>query len=49
MNRVIQMRADGLKVSFEDMKKQYLQKVSLRRMVTADDIAAAVLFAGPLR
>jgi NAD(P)-dependent dehydrogenase (short-subunit alcohol dehydrogenase family) len=44
IDRVIQARADALGVSFDDMKKTYLQKVSLRRMVTTTDIAAVALF-----
>jgi enoyl-[acyl-carrier-protein] reductase (NADH) len=31
-------------VAFEEMEKQYLEKVSLRRMVTPHDVAAMVLF-----
>jgi NAD(P)-dependent dehydrogenase (short-subunit alcohol dehydrogenase family) len=44
MNRVIQARADALGIPFEEMKEEYLQKISLRRMVTADDVAATILF-----
>jgi NAD(P)-dependent dehydrogenase (short-subunit alcohol dehydrogenase family) len=44
MDRVISARADALGVSFEDMKKTYLDKISLRRMVTESDIAAIALF-----
>jgi enoyl-[acyl-carrier-protein] reductase (NADH) len=28
----------------EAMRQQYLEKISLRRMVTADDVAATTLF-----
>jgi NAD(P)-dependent dehydrogenase (short-subunit alcohol dehydrogenase family) len=31
-------------VSVETMREQYLSKISLRRMVTADDVAALALF-----
>ena len=41
---VIRDRAAQLGLSYEDMEKQYLEKVSLRRMVTAEDVAHAVLF-----
>jgi enoyl-[acyl-carrier-protein] reductase (NADH) len=44
MDRVISARADALGVSFEHMKKTYLDKISLRRMVTESDIAAIALF-----
>ncbi|WP_042263344.1 SDR family oxidoreductase [Paraburkholderia heleia] len=44
MDRVIAARAASTGVSFEEMKQQYLGKISLRRMVTVDDIAALALF-----
>ena len=44
IDRVIQARADELGISFEEMKQQNLAKVSLRRMVSAEDIAAMCLF-----
>jgi len=44
IDKVIQARADQVGVSFEEMREQYLAKVSLRRMVTAEDIAAMCLF-----
>ncbi len=44
IDRVIQARADALGVSFVAMKSTYLEKVSLRRMVTTTDIAAIALF-----
>ena len=44
MNRVISARADSLGVSFDTMKGEYLEKISLRRMVTVQDIAALTLF-----
>ena len=44
IDRVIEARAGQLGVSHEEMERQYLERVSLRRMVTADDVAATVLF-----
>jgi NAD(P)-dependent dehydrogenase (short-subunit alcohol dehydrogenase family) len=44
MDRVIAARAESTGVSFEEMKAEYLKKISLRRMVTVDDIAAMALF-----
>lgn len=44
IDKVIQARADQVGVSFEKMREEYLSKVSLRRMVTAEDIAAMCLF-----
>lgn len=44
IDRVISARAEQLGLSFEEMREQYLAKVSLRRMVTAEDIAAMCLF-----
>lgn len=44
MDRVIAARAESTGVSFDEMKEQYLKKISLRRMVTVDDIAAMALF-----
>uniref|UniRef100_E1TJW5 Short-chain dehydrogenase/reductase SDR n=1 Tax=Burkholderia sp. (strain CCGE1003) TaxID=640512 RepID=E1TJW5_BURSG len=44
MDRVIAARAQSTGVSFDEMKEQYLKKISLRRMVTVDDIAAMTLF-----
>lgn len=41
---VIRDRANQLGLSYEEMEKQYLEKVSLRRMVTAEDVAHTVLF-----
>ncbi|HEX4170895.1 MAG TPA: SDR family oxidoreductase [Acetobacteraceae bacterium] len=46
---VIRARAEQVGVSYSEMEKQYLEKVSLRRMVTAEDVANMVLFlASPL-
>ena len=42
MTCVIAARARQLDVTYEAMEKTYLDRVSLRRMVTADDVAATV-------
>jgi NAD(P)-dependent dehydrogenase (short-subunit alcohol dehydrogenase family) len=44
MRRVITARADAQGVSYDEMERQYLGQVSLRRMVTPADVAAMVLF-----
>jgi NAD(P)-dependent dehydrogenase (short-subunit alcohol dehydrogenase family) len=44
MNSVIGARAATAGVSVEAMRAEYLQKISLRRMVTLDDVAAMALF-----
>ena len=44
MERVIADRAAAVGVSYAEMEKQYLSKVSLRRMVSADDVAQTALF-----
>jgi NAD(P)-dependent dehydrogenase (short-subunit alcohol dehydrogenase family) len=44
MDRVISARADALGIPFDAMREEYLKKISLRRMVTVDDIAAMALF-----
>ena len=44
IERVIQARADQLGLSYAEMERQYLDKVSLRRMVTAQEVAAMVVF-----
>ncbi|MBV8524286.1 MAG: SDR family oxidoreductase [Acetobacteraceae bacterium] len=41
---VIRARAQTLGISFEEMEKQYLERVSLRRMVSPNDVANMVLF-----
>jgi NAD(P)-dependent dehydrogenase (short-subunit alcohol dehydrogenase family) len=41
---VIRARAETLGISFDAMRERYLEKTSLQRMVTADDIANMVLF-----
>ncbi|MES2957552.1 MAG: SDR family oxidoreductase [Pseudomonadota bacterium] len=44
MNGVIAARAASAGVSVDAMREQYLSKISLRRMVTTDDVAALALF-----
>src|SRR5271169_2421685 len=44
MTGVIEARAKQVGVSYAEMEKTYLDRVSLRRMVTAEDVAATVLF-----
>ena len=44
MSGVIAARAKQVGVSYAEMEKTYLDRVSLRRMVTAEDVAATVLF-----
>lgn len=44
MNAVIAARAGALGSSVEAVRQNYLNRISLRRMVTADDVAAMALF-----
>ncbi len=44
MENVIAARAGQLGISYAEMEKTYLDRVSLRRMVTAQDVAATVVF-----
>ena len=44
IDAVIQARADETGVSFEEMDRQYLERTSLRRKVSADDVAGMMLF-----
>ncbi len=44
MERVIGARAAQVGVSYEEMEKQYVSRVSLRRMVSQDDVAAMIAF-----
>jgi NAD(P)-dependent dehydrogenase (short-subunit alcohol dehydrogenase family) len=44
MTGVIDARAKQVGVPYGEMEKTYLDRVSLRRMVTAQDVAATVLF-----
>ena len=39
MQKVIADRAAALELSYQDMEQDYLQKISLRRMVSAQDVA----------
>jgi NAD(P)-dependent dehydrogenase (short-subunit alcohol dehydrogenase family) len=44
MEGVIRARATQVGLQYEEMEKQYLDKVSLRRMVSPHDVAATVVF-----
>jgi NAD(P)-dependent dehydrogenase (short-subunit alcohol dehydrogenase family) len=44
MSGVIAARAAANGIGVDEMRQQYLDKISLRRMVTADDVAALALF-----
>lgn len=44
MERVIAARAEATGVSYDAMEQQYLERISLRRMVSAQDVAAMALF-----
>ena len=44
MERVIRARAEQLGISYGEMEGRYLEKVSLRRMVSQQDVADMVLF-----
>lgn len=44
MDGVIAARAQALDITVDEMRKEYLKKISLRRMVTAQDVAAMALF-----
>jgi NAD(P)-dependent dehydrogenase (short-subunit alcohol dehydrogenase family) len=44
MDGVIRARAAQVGVSFEEMESQYLERISLRHMVTPEDVASAVIF-----
>lgn len=49
IEKVIAARAQATGVSYEDMEREYIDKISLRRMVTAQDIAnQAVYLCSPL-
>jgi len=41
---VIRARAEETGQTYEETEAKYLEKVSLRRMVSADDIAAMIAF-----
>ncbi|MBA2590261.1 MAG: SDR family oxidoreductase [Alphaproteobacteria bacterium] len=44
MEKVIRDRAEQTGVAFEAMEKQYLERISLRRMTDPQDVAAMVVF-----
>ncbi len=44
MEKVIRDRAEQTGVAFEAMEKQYLDRISLRRMTGPEDVAAMVVF-----
>jgi NAD(P)-dependent dehydrogenase (short-subunit alcohol dehydrogenase family) len=44
MSAVIAARAEATSVSTDAMREEYLRKISLRRLVTAEDVAAMALF-----
>ncbi len=44
MDGVIQARADAVGTSFDEMRDEYLGKISLRRMVSMEDVASMALF-----
>jgi NAD(P)-dependent dehydrogenase (short-subunit alcohol dehydrogenase family) len=44
MEGVIRARAGQVGVPYEEMEKEYLNRISLRRMVTPEDVAAMVAF-----
>ena len=49
MQKVIADRAAALELSYQDMEQDYLKKISLRRMVSAQDVAdQAIFLASPL-
>jgi NAD(P)-dependent dehydrogenase (short-subunit alcohol dehydrogenase family) len=44
MDGVIRARGKQIGLSFEDMREKYLERVSLRRMVSPHDVAAMTAF-----
>src|SRR5215831_9638410 len=44
ITRVLAARAQAQGLAYKEMERQYLDRVSLRRMVSANDVAAMVLF-----
>jgi NAD(P)-dependent dehydrogenase (short-subunit alcohol dehydrogenase family) len=44
IQRVIRARAEQFGVSYDEMERRYLDRISLRRMVSPQDIAAMVIF-----
>jgi NAD(P)-dependent dehydrogenase (short-subunit alcohol dehydrogenase family) len=44
IERVIRARAEAFDVSYEEMERRYRERISLRRLVSPQDVAAMVLF-----
>ena len=44
MERVISDRATQLNIGYEVMEKTYLERISLRRMTSPNDVAAMIAF-----
>jgi NAD(P)-dependent dehydrogenase (short-subunit alcohol dehydrogenase family) len=44
IERVIAARAETLKRSYKEVEREHLEKVSLRRMVSAEDVANTIVF-----
>jgi NAD(P)-dependent dehydrogenase (short-subunit alcohol dehydrogenase family) len=44
IRRVITARAEAQGVAYDEMELRYLQRISLRRMVTSGDVAAMIVF-----
>ncbi|ASU37968.1 3-oxoacyl-[acyl-carrier-protein] reductase [Herbaspirillum sp. meg3] len=44
MDKVIAARAEALGLTFDAMREDYVKKISLRRLVTTQDVAAMALF-----
>jgi NAD(P)-dependent dehydrogenase (short-subunit alcohol dehydrogenase family) len=44
IEKVISDRAEALGMAYDEMKQEYIEKVSLRRMVSAQDVANQALF-----
>lgn len=44
MEKVISARAEAIGISYQEMEKEYIEKISLRKMVTAQDVANQALY-----
>jgi len=44
IEKVISARAEAIGISYQEMKSEYINKVSLRKMVTAQDVANRALY-----
>ncbi|MNF03161.1 short chain dehydrogenase [compost metagenome] len=44
MEHVLEARAAAYDVSVDEMREQFLHKISLRRLVCVEDVAAVALF-----